>query len=204
MTGDSYVGAIDQGTTGTRFMVFDHSGRVVASAYERHEQYYPEPGWVEHDPSELWANTKTVVRRALAAADLGPDDLAALGVANQRETTVLWDAETGDPVHNAVVWQDRRTTGRVDQLREDGWAEYVRETTGLRLDAYFSGTKLEWLLDNADPVGAKRGDSRDVRERAEDGDVLFGTVDSWLVYKLTGAHVTDVSNASRTMLLDVH
>mgnify|MGYP000064837852 CR=1 FL=1 len=198
-----YVGAIDQGTTGTRFLVFDRDASVVASAYETHEQQYPEPGWVEHDPSELWANTKHVVESALADAGIAPGDLAAIGVTNQRETTVLWDAETGEPVHDAIVWQDRRTTDRIEGLRDE-LGDYIQSTTGLEPDAYFSASKLEWLLENADPIEPTRSATRSVRERAESGDVLFGTVDSWLIYNLTGAHVTDVTNASRTMLYDIH
>jgi len=198
-----YVGAIDQGTTGTRFIVFDREASVVADAYETHEQHYPEPGWVEHDPDELWENTKRVIRRALADAGIEAADLAAIGVTNQRETTVLWDAETGDPVHDAIVWQDRRTTDRIEGM-DDELADYIHETTGLEPDAYFSATKAEWLLENADPIEATRSPTRTVRERAEAGDVLFGTIDSWLVYNLTGEHVTDVTNASRTMLFDIH
>jgi glycerol kinase len=201
---DAYVGAIDQGTTGTRFMAFDHAGRPVADAYERHEQRYPEPGWVEHDPVELWENAKAVVERALTDADIDPADLAALGVTNQRETTVLWDAATGDPVADAIVWQDRRTTDRIERLESEGKAEWVREKTGLRPDAYFSASKIEWLLDHADPVEATRSETGRVRRRAEAGELLVGTVDSWLIYNLTGAHVTDVTNASRTLLFDVH
>jgi len=202
--GDTYVGAIDQGTTGTRFMAFDRDGRVVADAYETHEQAYPRPGWVEHDPVEIWANTKTVITRGLRAAGIDADRLAGLGVTNQRETTVLWDRETGEPVHDAIVWQDRRTTDRVEALEASGDAGWIRERTGLEPDAYFSATKAEWLLENADPIGTDRGDGRDLRERAADGDLCLGTIDSWLVYNLTGAHVTDVSNASRTMLFDIH
>ncbi|MFB6173791.1 MAG: glycerol kinase GlpK [Halobacteriales archaeon] len=187
-----YVGAIDQGTTGTRFMVFDRAGDVVAEAYETHEQYYPEPGWVEHDPAEIQDNTHLVMERALDAAGLEGGDLAAIGVTNQRETTVLWDADTGEPVHDAIVWQDRRTTDRIEELEAAGKAEWIRERTGLEPDAYFSATKIEWLLDE---LG---------RERAERGEVLFGTIDAWLVYNLTGEHVTDVTNASRTMLFDIH
>ena len=201
---NQYVGAIDQGTTGTRFMVFDHSGQVVANAYEKHEQIYPEPGWVEHDPAEIWDNTQSVIRQALSNADLGPEQLAAIGVTNQRETTVLWDADTGRPVHNAIVWQDRRTTDRVEKLEAEEKVEWIRRKTGLEADAYFSATKVEWLLEEGDPVKMQRTRPDDVRERAEQGDVLFGTIDSWLIYKLTGNHITDVTNASRTMLFDIH
>jgi glycerol kinase len=201
---DTYVGAIDQGTTGTRFMVFDGAGRVVANAYEKHEQYHPEPDWVEHDPAEIWENTTLVIERALAKGGIDAASLDAIGVTNQRETTVLWDAETGKPIHNAVVWQDRRTTERVEELEADGWSDTVRAKTGLQPDAYFSGTKVEWLLDNADPIKLRRSRPADVRERAEDGEILFGTIDSWLIYNLTGQHVTDVTNASRTMLYNIH
>jgi glycerol kinase len=200
---DSYVGAIDQGTTGTRFMMFDHGGQVVANAYETHEQVYPEPGWVEHDPEEIWENTKQVVREGLESADLEPTQLDALGITNQRETTVVWDADTGNPVHNAIVWQDRRTTDRIETLQEDGKAEWIREKTGLECDAYFSATKVEWILDNADPIGTDRG-GQSLRDRAEAGELRFGTIDSWLIDNLTGAHVTDVTNASRTLLFNIH
>jgi glycerol kinase len=199
-----YVAAIDQGTTGTRSMVFDREGRVHGAAYETHEQFYPEPGWVEHDPEELWRNARRTLREALSGADIDAGNLAAMGVTNQRETTVLWDAETGQPVHNAIVWQDRRTTDRVEQLEAEGKAAEIRRKTGLQPDAYFSATKLEWLLDNADPIAPDRGGGGDVRERAEAGELRFGTVDSWLVWNLTGAHVTDVTNASRTLLFDIH
>ena len=201
---DTYVGAVDQGTTGTRFMVFDHAGQVVSNAYEKHEQYYPEPGWVEHDPMEIWENTKTVIQDALEEADLDAEQLEAIGVTNQRETTIIWDAETGKPLHRAIVWQDRRTTERVEELQDDGWAEPIREKTGLEVDAYFSGTKAEWLLDNADPIKLQRSRPDDVRTRAEQGEVLFGTPDTWVIYNLTGNHITDVTNASRTMLFDIH
>jgi len=200
VTGDEYVGAIDQGTTGTRFAVFDRAGAVRGGAYERHEQHYPEPGWVEHDPVEIWAATKRVVSRGLAEAGVDAGALAALGIANQRETALLWDADTGEPVHRAIVWQDRRTTDRIERLEAEGRAGEIRATTGLEPDAYFSATKLEWLLDHAD-ADAAGGPS--VRERAEAGDLRFGTVDAWLIDRLTGAHVTDVTNASRTMLFDV-
>ncbi|MFC3476319.1 glycerol kinase GlpK [Halobacterium litoreum] len=200
---DTYVGAIDQGTTGTRFMVFDRNGRVVANAYERHEQVYPEPGWVEHDPVEIWENTQTVVTDGLDDAGLDADQLEALGITNQRETTVVWDADSGRPVHNALVWQDRRTTDRVEELQEAGKVEEIREKTGLECDAYFSATKAEWILDNAEPLKLETSRTRDLRERARNGELLMGTIDSWLVYNLTGNHVTDVSNASRTMLYNI-
>ncbi|MFC5366008.1 glycerol kinase GlpK [Salinirubrum litoreum] len=199
-----YVGAIDQGTTGTRFMVFDHSGTVVANAYEKHEQIYPEPGWVEHDATEIWDNTKSVIQTALADAGISADELAALGVTNQRETTLLWDAESGQPIHNAIVWQDRRTTDRIETLREEGKADDVQQKTGLEPDAYFSATKAEWLLDNADPIKLSRSRPQDVRDRAEEGEIMFGTIDTWVIYNLTGNHITDVTNASRTMLFNIH
>ncbi len=201
---DTYVGSIDQGTTGTRFLVFDRGGRVVADAYERHEQFYPRPGWVEHDPVEILANTKSVVLEALHTAGIDADQLAGLGVTNQRETTVLWDRETGDPLHDAIVWQDRRTTDRVERLEAEGETDWIRERTGLEPDAYFSATKAEWLLDNADPIATDRGEGTDLRERAAAGELCLGTVDAWLVYNLTGNHITDVTNASRTMLFDIH
>jgi glycerol kinase len=201
---DTYVGAIDQGTTGTRFMVFDHSGQVVANAYEQHEQIYPEPGWVEHDPVEIWENTKDVVTTGLEDAGLEATQLAALGITNQRETTIVWDAETGDPVHNALVWQDRRTTDRVEEIQEEDKVEWIRGKTGLECDAYFSATKVEWILDNADPIKLQRSRPEDVRDRAEAGELLMGTIDTWLIYNLTGNHITDVTNASRTMLYNIH
>ncbi|QLD87240.1 glycerol kinase GlpK [Natronomonas halophila] len=200
----AYVAAIDQGTTGTRSMVFDREGRVHGQAYETHEQRYPEPGWVEHDPEEIYDNAVATLQEAIDVAGVDPAEIAALGVTNQRETTVLWDAETGDPVHDAIVWQDRRTTERVERLREEGRAAAIRRKTGLQPDAYFSATKLEWLLDNADPIAPDRGRGADVRERAEAGDLCFGTIDSWLIWNLTGEHVTDVTNASRTLLFDIH
>ena len=204
MSQGTYVGAIDQGTTGTRFMVFDHGGQVVANAYGRHEQFYPEPGWVEHDPVEIWESTRSVVSRALESAGIDAADVAALGITNQRETTLLWDATTGEPVYNALVWQDRRTTDRIEALEEAGKAEWIRGKTGLEPDAYFSATKAEWILDNAGAIATDRGPGGDVRERAEAGELMLGTVDTWLIYNLTGEHVTDVTNASRTMLFDIH
>lgn len=204
MASNTYVGAIDQGTTGTRFMVFDHAGRVITSAYEKHEQLYPEPGWVEHDPIEIWRKTQTVITRALDESDVDATQLEALGVTNQRETTLLWDRDTGSPIHNAIVWQDRRTTDRIDELDEAGKVEKIREKTGLEADAYFSATKAEWLLDNADPIKTQRARPADLRERARDGDIRFGTIDAWLIYNLTGNHITEVTNASRTMLYNIH
>ncbi|MFW6435281.1 MAG: glycerol kinase GlpK, partial [Halovenus sp.] len=200
--GSTYVGAIDQGTIGTRFIVFDHSGTVVANAYERHTQITPEPGWVEHDPIEIWVDIKQAVSDALSTVGIDASQLAALGITNQRETTVIWEADTGNPVYNAIVWQDRRTTDRVQELEAEGKAEWIRERTGLECDAYFSATKTEWILDNADPIGTDRS-SDALRDRAEEGDLLMGTIDTWLIYNLTGNHITDVSNASRTMLFDI-
>jgi len=204
MSKDTHVAAIDQGTTGTRCMVFDYAGRAVANAYEQHEQHYPEPGWVEHDPMELWENTKAVVEEALADADIAATQLAGIGVTNQRETTVLFDETTGQPIYDAIVWQDRRTTDRIEALEADGKTDEIRSKTGLEPDAYFSATKLEWLLGNADPIKLERIRREDVRDRAERGELRFGTIDTWLIYKLTGQHITDVTNASRTMLYNIH
>jgi glycerol kinase len=201
---ETYIGAIDQGTTGTRFMLFDHSGKVVANAYDRHEQHYPEPGWVEHDPTEIFESVEQVLTRGLSKAEIDATQLEALGIANQRETTVVWDADSGEPVYNALVWQDRRTTDRIETLKEEGKIESIRNKTGLEADAYFSATKVEWILDNADPIKLQRTRPGDLRSRAETGELLMGTIDSWLIYKLTGNHITDVSNASRTMLYNIH
>ena len=170
---DTYVGAIDQGTTGTRFMVFDHDGSVVANAYEKHEQIYPEPGWVEHDPMEIWENTKQVVKDGLADGGLSPDQLDALGITNQRETTIVWDKESGNPVHNALVWQDRRTTDRVEEIQEEDKVEWIREKTGLECDAYFSATKAEWILDNAEPLKMQSSRGGDLRDRARAGELVM-------------------------------
>ncbi|MET0925756.1 MAG: glycerol kinase GlpK [Solirubrobacterales bacterium] len=179
--------AIDQGTTGTTCLVFDGDGRIRGRAYSEFRQHFPRPGWVEHDPNEIWAVTRRVASHALADARADPASLDAIGITNQRETVVAWDPSTGEPVHNALVWQDRRTAARCDELREAGHEPLVRERTGLVLDPYFSGTKIEWLLRNVEEA---RG-------------AIFGTVDSWLVFKLTGRHATDLSNASRTMLFDI-
>ena len=192
----SFILALDQGTTSSRAILFDRSGRVAAMAQQTFPQHYPQPGWVEHDPLELWESQRSVAAQALRK--LGPDArIAGIGITNQRETTILWDKATGEPVYNAIVWQCRRTAGICDKLKETpGMAETIAEKTGLVIDAYFSGTKLKWLLDNV--PGA--------RERAERGELLFGTVETWLIWRLTGgaAHVTDYSNASRTMLFNIH
>lgn len=193
-----FVAAVDQGTTSTRCMIFDRQGSAVGVAQKEHEQIYPQPGWVEHDALEVWERTKEVVRRAMAAADVGAGDLAGVGVTNQRETTVVWDRETGKPYYNAIVWQDTRTKEICDRLAEDGGQDRFREKVGLPLATYFSGPKIRWILDNV--TGA--------RQAAESGDALFGNIDTWLIWWLTGgpgigAHVTDVTNASRTMLLNL-
>jgi glycerol kinase len=188
-----YVGAIDQGTTSSRFIVFDRAGNTVASAQREHRQIYPQPGWVEHDPIELLDNTLAVIEHALREANLSPRDLAAVGITNQRETTLLWDRATGRPVHNALVWQDTRTDALVAEYARDGGQDRFRAQTGLPLASYFSALKLRWLLDNVP----------EARRRAEAGDLAFGTVDSWLMWHLTGKHITDVTNASRTQLMDL-
>ena len=179
--------AIDQGTTGTTCLVFDAEGRVVGRAYSEFEQHFPQPGWVEHDATEIWAVTRQVAIQAITDAGIQGAELDGIGIANQRETVVAWDPTTGEPVHRALVWQDRRTAARCEQLREQGRESLVRERTGLVLDPYFSGTKIEWLVRNVE--GAERA--------------VFGTVDSWLLFKLTGRHATDYTNASRTMLFDI-
>ncbi len=194
-----YVGAVDQGTTSTRFMIFDHGGRVVAIHQIEHEQIYPQPGWVEHDPLEIWARTQEVMDRALEKAGISPSDLVAIGVTNQRETTVVWDRRTGQPYYNAIVWQDTRTDKICNALAAEGGQDRFREKVGLPLATYFSGPKIRWILDNVSGV----------REAAARGDALFGTMDTWVIWNLTGgphggAHVTDVTNASRTMLMNLH
>lgn len=179
--------AIDQGTTGTTCLVFDGDGAVAGRAYSEFQQHFPQPGWVEHDANEIWEVTRRVAREAIAAAGIEGAELDAIGIANQRETVIAWDPDSGEPIHRALVWQDRRTAGRCDELRAAGHEPLVRERTGLTIDPYFSGTKIEWLLRNAE--GSERA--------------VFGTVDSWLLFKLTGEHVTDYTNASRTMLFDI-
>ncbi|KAA3648828.1 MAG: glycerol kinase [Chloroflexi bacterium] len=189
-----FVGAIDQGTTSTRFMIFDHDGAIVTSAQKEHEQIYPQPGWVEHDPIEIWQRTQEVIHEALDTANLQSVDLAAIGITNQRETTVVWDKQTGEPLYNALVWQDTRTDKIIEKLAVEHGQDRFRGKVGLPLATYFSGPKLVWLLEHVEGLRAK----------AEQGDALFGTVDTWLSWKLTGGlHVTDVSNASRTMLMNL-
>ena len=193
-----YVGAIDQGTTSTRFMIFDHGGTVIGVDQKEHEQIFPKAGWVEHDATEIWTRTQEVVKGALQKAKLQASDLAAVGITNQRETTVVWDKTTGVPIHNALVWQDTRTDKICDELSADGGQDRFRASTGLPIATYFSGPKIRWLLDNVD--GA--------RARAEAGELLFGNIDTWVIWNLTGGpnggvHVTDVTNASRTMLMDL-
>jgi glycerol kinase len=193
-----YVGALDQGTTSTRFMVFDHSGGVVASHQEEHRQIFPQPGWVEHDATEIWDRSRTVIARGLERGGLRPSDLVAVGITNQRETAVVWDRSTGRPIHNAVVWQDTRTAAICAELAGDGGPDRFRAKTGLPLATYFAGPKVSWVLDHIE--GA--------RARAETGELLFGTIDSWELWNLTGGpaggrHLTDVTNASRTLLMDL-
>jgi glycerol kinase len=185
--------AIDQGTTGTTCLVFDAEAELIGRAYREFAQHFPRPGWVEHDATEIWEVTHAVAGEALDDAGAGPGDLEAVGITNQRETVVVWDPDTGDPLHRALVWQDRRTAERCDELREAGHETLIRDRTGLVLDPYFSGTKIEWLLEHVDGL----------RERARDGRAAFGTIDSWLIFKLCGEHVTDPSNASRTLLYDI-
>src|SRR2546421_6243874 len=185
--------AIDQGTTGTTCLVFDSEAELIARPYREFEQHFPGPGWVEHDAAEIWAVTQAVAGDALDDAGVGPGELQAVGITTQRETVVAWDPDTGEPLHRALVWQDRRTAERCDELREAGHEGLIRERTGLVIDPYFSGTKIEWLLENVDGL----------RERARDGRAVFGTIDAWLIFKLSGELATDPSNASRTMLLDI-
>jgi len=193
-----YAAALDQGTTSTRAMVFDHGGRVVSVSQKEHEQIYPKPGWVEHDAKEIWSRSQEVLDEALTEAGAGVDDIAGLGITNQRETALVWDRNTGEPVMNAIVWQDTRTDQLVDEYSADGGQDRFREQVGLPLATYFSGPKVRWILDNVD--GA--------REKAEAGDLIFGNMDTWCIWNLTGGtdgglHITDVTNASRTMLMNL-
>lgn len=193
-----YAAAIDQGTTSTRCMLFDRSGRVVSVSQTEHQQIYPQPGWIEHDPLEIWRRTQSVIQGAVAQAGARPGDIAAVGITNQRETTVVWNRHTGQPYYNAVVWQDTRTKTICDELASDGGQDRFRATAGLPLATYFSGPKIKWILDTVDGV----------RDASEKGDAVFGTMDTWVIWWLTGgpdggAHVTDVTNASRTMLMNL-
>ncbi len=194
-----YAAAVDQGTTSTRFMIFDHGGNVIGIDQKEHEQIYPKPGWVEHDPNEIWTRTQEVIDGALQKTGISASDLAAVGVTNQRETALVWDRNTGEPVYNAIVWQDTRTDQICNELAADGGQDRFRDKVGLPLATYFSGPKIRWILDNVE--GA--------RGRAEAGDLAFGNMDTWVIWNLTGGtnggvHVTDVTNASRTMLMDLH
>ena len=191
-----FILALDQGTTSSRAIIFNHDGEAIAVAQKPFEQIFPKPGWVEHDANEIWYSQSSVAAEVIAKSDLNGHNIAAIGITNQRETTIVWDKETGIPVYNAIVWQDRRTAKYCDELKEKGWSDKIKEKTGLVIDAYFSGTKVKWILDNV----------KGVRERAENGELCFGTVDSWLVWKFTrGAmHITDVSNASRTLMFNIH
>lgn len=193
---EQYILALDQGTSSSRAIVFDHGGRICASAQKEFPQHFPKPGWVEHDPKDIWSSEASVVAEAITSMGINGLDIAGIGITNQRETTIVWDAETGEPVYNAIVWQDRRTSEYCDSLKDQGLTGFIREKTGLIIDAYFSATKIRWILNNV--PGA--------RQRAEAGKLRFGTVDTWLIWNLTrgGCHVTDVSNASRTMLFNIH
>lgn len=191
-----YILALDQGTTSSRAIIFDHDGKIVTTAQREFKQYFPKPGWVEHNANEIWGSVLAVMAEAFGSADIDPKEIAAIGITNQRETAVVWEKSTGRPVYNAIVWQSRQTAGICEELKEAGHNELFRDKTGLLIDAYFSGTKVKWILDNVE--GA--------REKAEAGDLLFGTIDTWLIWKLSGghAHVTDYSNASRTLMYNIY
>lgn len=188
-----YVAAIDQGTTSTRFIIFDHGGHVIAADQKEHQQIYPKPGWVEHDALEIWQRTQAVIQGGLSKGNISPQDIVAIGITNQRETTVVWDKHTGKPIYNAIVWQDTRTDVIINELATNGGQDRFRLKTGLPLATYFSGPKLKWILDNVEGARAK----------AANGDLLFGNVDTWLIWNLTGEHITDVTNASRTLLMNL-
>lgn len=191
-----YIMALDQGTTSSRCILFDHEGNICGMAQKEFKQIYPQPGWVEHNPREIWSSQSAVIAEAMAECGANSSQISGIGITNQRETTIVWNRHTGEPVYNAIVWQCRRTAEMIDQLKEEGFDKIIREKTGLIADAYFSGTKIAWILDHVE--GA--------REQAEAGDLIFGTVDTWLIWNLTGGkvHVTDYTNASRTMLFDIH
>ena len=191
-----YILSLDQGTTSSRAILFNESGEMMSSAQKEFKQYYPQPGWVEHDPAEIWNTQLEVARAAIEKSGISAEDVAAIGITNQRETTILWDKRNGKPVHNAIVWQCRRTAPTCDSLKEAGWTEKIREKTGLLIDAYFSATKIRWILQNVP----------EAKDLAKSGNLLFGTIDTWLIWNLTGGqvHATDYSNASRTMLFNIH
>ncbi|GAA0413577.1 glycerol kinase GlpK [Virgibacillus salarius] len=193
---NQFILSIDQGTTSSRAIIFNHKGEIVQTAQKEFEQFFPQPGWVEHDANEIWTSVLACIAEVLRKADLEPNQIAGIGITNQRETTVVWDRNTGKPVYKAIVWQSRQTEAICKELREAGYNELFREKTGLLLDPYFSGTKVKWILDNVE--GA--------REKADNGDLMFGTIDSWLVYRLSGGktHITDYSNASRTLMFNIY
>ncbi|MEO1654969.1 MAG: glycerol kinase GlpK, partial [Bacteroidota bacterium] len=193
---EKYILSLDQGTTSSRAIIFDHSGAIIATSQKEFKQFYPQSGWVEHDPNEIWSSQAGVASEVIAKANLQSEQIAAIGITNQRETTIVWDKKTGEPVYPAIVWQDRRTAAFCDQLRESGKSELIRDKTGLVIDAYFSATKINWILKHVE--GA--------REKAQTGQLAFGTVDSWLLWKFSQGtqHLTDITNASRTMLFNIH
>ena len=191
-----YVLSLDQGTTSSRSIIFDHQGKIISTAQKEFKQIFPKPGWVEHDPEEIWSSQSSVTAEVIARSGIIPSEIASIGITNQRETAVVWDRDTGIPVYNAIVWQDRRTSDHCRRLTEEGYSEIIRSKTGLIIDAYFSATKVAWILDNVEGT----------RERAEAGNLCFGTIDSWLIWKFTHgtSHLTDITNASRTMLFNIH
>ena len=193
---ETYILSLDQGTTSTRAILFNKKGEIVHTAQREFTQYFPKPGWVEHNANEIWGSVLAVIAELLSSSTVKPEQIAGIGITNQRETAVVWDKETGNPVYNAIVWQSRQTSGICDELKEKGYSDTIRDKTGLLIDAYFSGTKVKWILDNVD--GA--------REKADQGKLLFGTIDTWLIWKMSGgkAHVTDYSNASRTLMYNIH
>ncbi|MGD6834179.1 glycerol kinase GlpK [Sutcliffiella halmapala] len=193
---ESYILSLDQGTTSSRAMLFNQKGEVVYTAQKEFKQYFPKSGWVEHNANEIWSSILAVIASCISESGIKPSQVAGIGITNQRETTVVWDKDTGEPIHHAIVWQSRQTASICEQLKEQGHEDLFRDKTGLLIDAYFSGTKVKWLLDNVE----------DAREKAENGELLFGTIDTWLIWKLSGgkAHVTDYSNASRTLMYNIH
>ncbi|MEC2056324.1 glycerol kinase GlpK [Peribacillus psychrosaccharolyticus] len=193
---ETYILSLDQGTTSTRAILFNKKGEIVHTAQREFTQYFPKPGWVEHNANEIWGSVLAVIAELLSSSTIKPEQIAGIGITNQRETAVVWDKETGNPVYNAIVWQSRQTSGICDELKEKGYSDTIRDKTGLLIDAYFSGTKVKWILDNVE--GA--------REKADQGKLLFGTIDTWLIWKMSGgkAHVTDYSNASRTLMYNIH